>query len=82
MSGYNYSEGRPRVNCPYCGRECEAEYVDVGVGMVQVTPHACADCFAIEIGPYDKIDRALTAREKETGWYAPTPTKEEKTNAV
>lgn len=24
------------VLCPYCGTPCEAEYVDVGVGLVQV----------------------------------------------
>lgn len=57
--------------CPYCGDEtCEADWCDVGVGLVQCGPYNCQSCGAIEIGAYDKqID--LSERELETGWYAP-----------
>ena len=61
--GYRYDEPR----CPYCGGEADAEYADVAVGMVQVTPHVCE---AVEIGPYDR-PKELTTRERDTGWYEP-----------
>lgn len=32
------------MRCPQCGGECEAEFVDIGVGMQQVTPYGCVDC--------------------------------------
>lgn len=37
-------------SCPYCGAECECDWVDVGVGLVQCGPYHC-DCGASEIGP-------------------------------
>ena len=58
----------PKVTCPYCGAECEAEYVDIGVGMQQVTPHECFDCHAVEAGPYDG---PRDDYDPETGWYKP-----------
>lgn len=70
MSGYTYGQDEPFVNCPYCGTPCRADFVDVGVGMVQCGPYFCERCHASEIGAYDK-PRDLTDREKETGWYAP-----------
>lgn len=60
----------PTEKCPYCGSDCDADWADVGVGMVQCGPYHCMNCLASEIGPYDK-PRELTAKEKETGWYAP-----------
>ncbi len=56
--------------CPYCGKRCEADWVDVGVGEVQCGPFHCDYCGASEIGPHDK-ERPLTELEKKNGWYAP-----------
>jgi hypothetical protein len=66
MSAYD----TPSKNCPYCGTECEADWVDVGVGMVQCGPYYCENCGASEIGPYDS-PRELTEQENKTGWYGP-----------
>lgn len=67
------TSGSPAVNCPYCGAHTDAEFVDVGMGYwQQVTPHRCGNCHAVEIGPYDQIDRDLLAEEIKTGWYLPT----------
>lgn len=41
----------PSEKCPYCGAECEADWVDVGIGMVQCGPYHCWECGASEIGP-------------------------------
>lgn len=58
------------AKCPYCGEPCEADWVDVGVGMVQCGPYHCTSCHASEIGPCDN-PRKLTPEEKKTGWYRP-----------
>lgn len=56
--------------CPYCGYDkCEADHVDVGVGMVQCGPYFCPKCEASEASYYDKD--YLTEEELETGWFAP-----------
>lgn len=60
----------PTEPCPYCGADCDADWVDVGVGMVQCGPYHCLGCKASEIGPHDK-PRPLTDLEQQTGWYAP-----------
>ncbi|MCB0106339.1 MAG: hypothetical protein KDE53_10530 [Caldilineaceae bacterium] len=60
----------PDVPCPYCGEMCSAEFVDVGVGMVQCGPYHCEVCGAIEIGVTTMPNRELTELEKETGWLA------------
>jgi hypothetical protein len=39
------------IECPYCKDSMEADYVDVGVGMVQCGPYHCCSCGASEIGP-------------------------------
>lgn len=51
----------PLEKCPYCGTDCEADWVDVGVGMVQCGPYYCQECRASEIGSCDDIgfDREL-----------------------
>lgn len=41
----------PEKECPYCGDAMNADYVDVGVGMVQCGPYHCYSCGASEIGP-------------------------------
>lgn len=69
MTGYAYNEEEPVENCPYCGTECYADFVDVGVGYQQCGPYFCY-CGASEIGPCDD-ERPLSQKEKETGWYAP-----------
>lgn len=68
--GYTYGEPEPKERCPYCGTLCCADFVDVGVGMVQCGPYHCERCGASEIGPHDDC-RELTAPEINTGWYEP-----------
>lgn len=57
--------------CPYCGFPAEADYVDVGVGLIQCGPHHCDNCGASEIGPerLEGKDLALDEDEKRTGFY-------------
>lgn len=45
---FNYDDPIP---CPYCTSPCHADFVDVGVGMVQCGPYHCEECGASEIGP-------------------------------
>lgn len=47
MSAYD----TPSKPCPYCSESMEADWVDVGVGMVQCGPYHCQACGASEIGP-------------------------------
>lgn len=76
----------PTEKCPYCGSECEADWVDVGVGMVQCGPYHCYECHASEMGPernewYDvnfetgkviwKEGHPYNENEMKTGWYDP-----------
>lgn len=57
--------------CPYCGdEECDADWVSVGVGLVQCGPYECLNCGAIEIGSADGAVE-LSENEVETGWYLP-----------
>lgn len=62
----------PDEPCPYCGTMTQAEFCDVGVGMVQVSPYHCHECQATEAGPYDRLD---AQPDPETGWYPPTKAK-------
>lgn len=57
-------------NCPYCGTVCDADFVDIGIGMQQCGPFHCEECGASQIGQFDK-KRPLTDEEKDKGWYAP-----------
>src|SRR5262249_29704992 len=44
--------------CPQCGgSNYDCEYVDIGVGMQQVTPRGCYDCFYVE-GEVVETDRS------------------------
>lgn len=56
--------------CPYCNTTCGADWVDVGVGLVQCGPFNCAACGASECGPYDS-DEDQARRDPKTGWYRP-----------
>lgn len=77
----------PSEMCPYCGTVCYAEFVNIGVGMQQVTPYRCDFCGAVQIGAYDcrchmtKDDTShdptcrqanCDPRELRIGWYRPT----------
>lgn len=55
-------------HCPYCGTECEAEFVDIGVGEQQCGPFHCENCHAVEIGPYEDWSQ-YTTQEQDIGWY-------------
>lgn len=57
-------------NCPYCNAVCDADFVDVGPGLVQCGPFHCEQCHASQIGPHD-APRELSAQEQNHGWYAP-----------
>lgn len=56
--------------CRWCKSTTEAEYVDVGVGMVQVTGGECLNCGAHELGHY-QTDGPLSEVEMATGWVGP-----------
>lgn len=58
--------------CPYCRFPMDADYVDVGVGMVQCGPHCCDSCGASEIGPEYQTEKEagkLDADEQRTHFY-------------
>ena len=57
----------PQEDCPYCGVACYANFVDIGIGMQQVSPYQC-ECGAVEAGPFD--DNLYDA-DPNTGWYPP-----------
>lgn len=59
----------PIYGCPYCGEPCEADHVDVGVGLMQCGPYHCTACGAGEIHAED--GRPLEDVEKVTGFYLP-----------
>ena len=67
MSAYE----TPSEDCPYCGASCDADWCDVGVGMIQCGPYHCTICNAVERGPHDE-DRPDF--DGETGWYKPGAT--------
>ena len=60
----------PSQPCPYCGAECEADWCDVGVGMVQVGPYVCMDCMASEASAYGDHG-SRSDFDPSTGWYRP-----------
>ena len=68
--GYAYGEPEPTRQCPYCKANCDADFVDVGIGYQQCGPYHCDNCEASEIGPCDE-ERELTPDEERTWWYAP-----------
>lgn len=56
--------------CPYCENDTYADFVDVGVGMIQCGPFHCENCKSYQIGPHDD-HKDLTEIEEKTGWYEP-----------
>lgn len=43
------------AHCPLCGKELEADYVDIGIGMEKVSPYWCEYCTYVEPGcPQEK----------------------------
>lgn len=44
-----------KEKCPYCESECEADWVDIGIGYTQCGPYYCEECGASEIGSFDDI---------------------------
>lgn len=68
MSTGAWDGPKMRETCPYCQcPDCEADWCDVGVGMVQAGPFHCHLCGASQIGPYD--ENTLDPDEKRTGWF-------------
>ena len=57
-------------DCRWCGTTTYAEFVDVGVGMVQVTGGHCPECWGLELAPH-QIDGPITEVEMATGWLGP-----------
>jgi hypothetical protein len=56
--------------CGWCGsKDTDAEYVDNGVGMQQVTAAVCNHCGAVQIGPYNEEEHT-DPEDKRRGWYA------------
>jgi hypothetical protein len=56
--------------CRWCESKTYAEYVDVGVGWVQVTGGECLNCGAHEMGPY-MTDGRITEVEMASMWHGP-----------
>lgn len=56
--------------CRWCDAVTDAEFVDVGVGYVQVTGGECRNCGAHERGPYMN-DGRITEVEQATMWSGP-----------
>lgn len=56
--------------CCWCGSATDAEFVDVGVGWVQVTGGVCFKCYAYEMGPY-QTDGIISEVEMATMWTGP-----------
>lgn len=63
MTGYTYGEQEPTEECELCGGEAVAEFCDVGVGMVQMSPFHCFDCGA-DLDP-------LVDGKRLNGWVLP-----------
>ncbi|MDX1806562.1 MAG: hypothetical protein R3267_06025 [Paenisporosarcina sp.] len=65
----------PSKDCPYCKSSMEADWVDVGVGMVQCGPYHCYECRASEIGPEiddwyykDREGKTIYTQSKRQYW--------------
>lgn len=56
--------------CRWCNEATHAEYVDVGVGLLQCTGGECYHCGGRELGPY-MTDGPLSEVEMATGWLGP-----------
>lgn len=68
------------VPCPFCGAECSADFVDIGVGEQQCGPFGCDRCHAVELDS-DEVVRILRGEnlgldedERKAGWRKRVPT--------
>lgn len=61
----------PSQPCPYCRESCDADWCDVGVGMVQVGPYVCLNCKASEASTYSDNRETREDYDPATGWYRP-----------
>lgn len=68
MTGYHYGDSQPHEECPCCGGQAFAEFVDVGVGMVQCQPYECQECGAVQ-GAEDP--QRLPSGGWSHGWAVP-----------
>lgn len=50
---------------------CDADWCDVGVGMVQSGPYWCANCGASEASAYNENAESRPDYDAKTGWYRP-----------
>lgn len=66
MSGYRYEDEQPVEECGLCGSEAHAEFCDVGVGRVQISPFHCFGCGA-ELEPLGANGEHLS------GWHLIRP---------
>lgn len=57
-------------NCRWCDSATDAEFVDVGVGFVQVTGGFCLACGGHELASH-QIDGLISEVEMATGWLGP-----------
>lgn len=56
------------MKCPHCGHECEADFVDIGVGEQRVGLYHCAVCLWVEEDPEaDDPDTGLDFTFDENG---------------
>ena len=39
----------PTVKCPYCNEECEADFVDIGVGYQQCGSYGCRNWLSFSL---------------------------------
>ena len=56
------------MRCGWCDNPAEAEYVNNGVGMQQVTPAQCGTCGATE-GQLSDLERNGEPEELARGWF-------------
>ena len=55
--------------CPNCGWNCEADYVDIGVGEQRTSPWRCANCGWVDDDASDLIDLSEIP-EADEDWFA------------
>ncbi len=54
------------MKCPVCGSDCEADFVDVGVGEIQSGPYVCQNmkCRWIEPSILDEMIKSINEGSK------------------
>lgn len=57
------------MKCAWCEGPADAEYVDIGVGLQQVTAACCRDCGAVQMGGYGEDKADATSEENRRGWW-------------